>query len=79
MPTLKPNMSYELTKTYTTDEGENRICLIMNYTDSQEFDGSFVNTIFEIAKIEIGYGQSNVSTANVEHLLYESLPQYFTE
>jgi hypothetical protein len=79
MPILKPNLSYNLEKTYTTDSGENRIFVILNYSDSQEIDGISVNTVYKIAELDIGYGGSNVATANVELLLSEAVPQYFTE
>ena len=79
MPTLKPNLSYNLEKTYTTDSGENRLFVILNYTESQEIDGSFVNTVYKMAELDIGYGGSDVATANVELLLSEAVPQYFTE
>jgi ribosomal protein S6E (S10) len=79
MPTLDPNISYELKETYTTETDENRIVVVLKQTISQEIDGSFVNTAYEFAKLDIGYGSSNVATANVELLLYEAVPQYFTE
>ena len=79
MPTLKPNLSYEVVNTYVTDSGENRLNVLLKIEDTVEVEGEQANVQSTIAQFDFGYGGTDPSTANVVHLIYTAVPQLFTE
>ena len=78
MPNLKPNFTFYVTNTYVTDSGEGRIELDIKYLYSTETtDSGLANAEYTIATCSFGIGSQNPATANVEEVIYNSLPQYF--
>jgi len=76
---LRENFTYQLSNTYVTSAGENRLIVDLYCTVSEEVEGNFVNTSAQIASFNFGIGIDNPSTTNVESLLKTAVPQYFTE
>ena len=77
MPTLKPNFSYEVTNRYKTDAGEGRIDVELKFNNVVESNGETINTSIAIAGFRFGVGMDDPQTADVEHLLYNAVPEYF--
>ena len=71
MTTLNPLITYEVTRKYTKDDGENRIVVELRA------DVTGNGAIMPISNYDFGVGNHDPNTVDVLELLRVASPQYF--